>query len=251
MLAARASGSFSNSNFGEWTPMTTSSWSHFSSNGRSSSSTCRQFTQQKVQKSSSTILPRRSSRSRSTPPVFSQPRPRSADPRARAVRGWAASAEELMGPSEHCVGEWGPVRVTCAGIRGAPGGRGWRPVAGRSPRSPGRDPGRETRVQQGVQDQLGGRDGGCRRGHGDQGQSGLAGGAGAGAGVLESEGVGGVVAQGASSGGVHVGRGLGPFDGVGGLQHRQVLAQDRKSTRLNSSHVANSYADFCLKKKTK
>src|SRR5437870_12764515 len=25
---------------------------------------------------------------------------------------------------------------------------------------------------------------------------------------------------------------------------------DRKSTRLNSSHVANSYAVFCLKKKT-
>src|SRR5438067_6842478 len=26
---------------------------------------------------------------------------------------------------------------------------------------------------------------------------------------------------------------------------------DRKSTRLNSSHVSNSYAVFCLKKKTK
>src|SRR5439155_14549622 len=26
--------------------------------------------------------------------------------------------------------------------------------------------------------------------------------------------------------------------------------EDRKSTRLNSSHVANSYAVFCLKKKT-
>src|SRR5690625_5658137 len=26
--------------------------------------------------------------------------------------------------------------------------------------------------------------------------------------------------------------------------------KDRKSTRLNSSHVANSYAVFCLKKKT-
>src|SRR5438067_9200742 len=25
---------------------------------------------------------------------------------------------------------------------------------------------------------------------------------------------------------------------------------DRKSTRLNSSHVSSSYADFCLKKKT-
>src|SRR5690625_195620 len=28
------------------------------------------------------------------------------------------------------------------------------------------------------------------------------------------------------------------------------LSQDRKSTRLNSSHVAISYAVFCLKKKT-
>src|SRR5690625_6299277 len=30
-----------------------------------------------------------------------------------------------------------------------------------------------------------------------------------------------------------------------------VLRRDRKSTRLNSSHVAISYAVFCLKKKTK
>src|SRR5690625_7087940 len=29
----------------------------------------------------------------------------------------------------------------------------------------------------------------------------------------------------------------------------QQPAQDRKSTRLNSSHVANSYAGFCLTKK--
>src|SRR5438874_8155642 len=28
-----------------------------------------------------------------------------------------------------------------------------------------------------------------------------------------------------------------------------VIAPDRKSTRLNSSHVENSYAVFCLKKK--
>src|SRR5699024_11463642 len=28
-----------------------------------------------------------------------------------------------------------------------------------------------------------------------------------------------------------------------------TLEQDRKSTRLNSSHVSNSYAVFCLKKK--
>src|SRR5690625_6965440 len=31
----------------------------------------------------------------------------------------------------------------------------------------------------------------------------------------------------------------------------QTYAQDRKSTRLNSSHVAISYAVFCLKKKHK
>src|SRR5690625_5504316 len=30
---------------------------------------------------------------------------------------------------------------------------------------------------------------------------------------------------------------------------RRGLARDRKSTRLNSSHVATSYAVFCLKKK--
>src|SRR5690625_3546890 len=30
---------------------------------------------------------------------------------------------------------------------------------------------------------------------------------------------------------------------------RHLQGQDRKSTRLNSSHVANSYAVFCLKKK--
>src|SRR5271166_6764106 len=34
-----------------------------------------------------------------------------------------------------------------------------------------------------------------------------------------------------------------PFNG------RQMARRDRKSTRLNSSHVAISYADFCLKKK--
>src|SRR5256885_12993471 len=37
-------------------------------------------------------------------------------------------------------------------------------------------------------------------------------------------------------------------------QHRRALAQlvdgDRKSTRLNSSHLVISYAVFCLKKKT-
>src|SRR5690349_19189556 len=31
---------------------------------------------------------------------------------------------------------------------------------------------------------------------------------------------------------------------------KQVEGKDRKSTRLNSSHVESSYAVFCLKKKT-
>src|SRR5258708_11515842 len=33
------------------------------------------------------------------------------------------------------------------------------------------------------------------------------------------------------------------------LHHRQVDDEDRKSTRLNSSHQIISYAVFCLKKK--
>src|SRR5436309_2543968 len=32
--------------------------------------------------------------------------------------------------------------------------------------------------------------------------------------------------------------------------HGVAMVEDRKSTRLNSSHVKNSYAVFCLKKKT-
>src|SRR5690625_6790900 len=43
--------------------------------------------------------------------------------------------------------------------------------------------------------------------------------------------------------------------GVGGLSKTlnnvQQVLKDRKSTRLNSSHVAISYAVFCLKKKKK
>src|SRR5256885_9343793 len=34
------------------------------------------------------------------------------------------------------------------------------------------------------------------------------------------------------------------------LVPRNATAQDRKSTRLNSSHLVISYAVFCLKKKT-
>src|SRR6266704_2311372 len=34
-------------------------------------------------------------------------------------------------------------------------------------------------------------------------------------------------------------------------RHRRALQSDRKSTRLNSSHVSTSYAVFCSKKKNK
>src|SRR2546429_5365920 len=37
----------------------------------------------------------------------------------------------------------------------------------------------------------------------------------------------------------------------GGIERHRIHAQDRKSTRLNSSHGYISYAVFCLKKKTK
>src|SRR5690348_17526361 len=33
------------------------------------------------------------------------------------------------------------------------------------------------------------------------------------------------------------------------LEHARLVARDRKSTRLNSSHPSISYAVFCLKKK--
>src|SRR2546426_3456105 len=35
------------------------------------------------------------------------------------------------------------------------------------------------------------------------------------------------------------------------LQHHRAGVEDRKSTRLNSSHLVISYAVFCLKKKKK
>src|SRR5690606_41622638 len=42
------------------------------------------------------------------------------------------------------------------------------------------------------------------------------------------------------------------WDGRGlGLHEELHQARDRKSTRLNSSHVKTSYAVFCLKKKSK
>src|SRR5437868_12163163 len=45
--------------------------------------------------------------------------------------------------------------------------------------------------------------------------------------------------------------GSGPIDGWRSKLPLQVTERDRKSTRLNSSHVSISYAVFCLKKKKK
>src|SRR5215510_15732020 len=45
--------------------------------------------------------------------------------------------------------------------------------------------------------------------------------------------------------------GLGARLGRRRVDRVRVRARDRKSTRLNSSHVAISYAVFCLKKKKK
>src|SRR5699024_11796919 len=36
---------------------------------------------------------------------------------------------------------------------------------------------------------------------------------------------------------------------LSGVDYEEFIEQDRKSTRLNSSHVSISYAVFCLKKK--
>src|SRR6266508_1418582 len=46
-----------------------------------------------------------------------------------------------------------------------------------------------------------------------------------------------------------LGRGLYPGPFFGSVVLALPLLRDRKSTRLNSSHVAISYAVFCLKKK--
>src|SRR5256885_12175844 len=40
-------------------------------------------------------------------------------------------------------------------------------------------------------------------------------------------------------------------DGIPSHANRWLLHEDRKSTRLNSSHLVISYAVFCLKKKKK
>src|SRR5437773_5973331 len=54
------------------------------------------------------------------------------------------------------------------------------------------------------------------------------------------------VAGGAGGAGVRA-RGRGPT--LGGRRGRLAESVDRKSTRLNSSHITISYAVFCLKKK--
>src|SRR5207249_11636632 len=98
---------------------------------------------------------------------------------------------------------------------------------------------------------------GDRRGDGEAGGDGglarAAGSNGAGVHVRDPGGVGqaGDESQGRARGGARVReRGLrgGGYDGQGRCDHRR---RDRKSTRLNSSHVSISYAVFCLKKKNK
>src|SRR5690625_6639022 len=46
-------------------------------------------------------------------------------------------------------------------------------------------------------------------------------------------------------------RGASLIDGYCYVEGGELWMEDRKSTRLNSSHVAISYAVFCLKKKKK
>src|SRR6266566_2893029 len=46
-------------------------------------------------------------------------------------------------------------------------------------------------------------------------------------------------------------RGDSPGERLVGFQRARPIALDRKSTRLNSSHLVISYAVFCLKKKKK
>src|SRR5690349_23640476 len=57
----------------------------------------------------------------------------------------------------------------------------------------------------------------------------------------------------ASDPGGTVGKSYGAYDAKNKLDNRSlfVIRPDRKSTRLNSSHVEISYAVFCLKKKKK
>ena len=105
--------SFSLSNLAEWTPMTTSSLAYFFSSFARSGRMWMQLMQQKVQKSSRTILPRRSF-SRSGPAVLSQATP----PRAPAPAPPAGPAETRSAASLHA-----PATIAAAA---------WRSPAGRS-----------------------------------------------------------------------------------------------------------------------
>ncbi len=73
--AATDSASPSRANFGEWTPIVTSTSANSRSSGRSSSRTCRQFTQPEVQKSSSTTRPRSAANVSGLPSVLNQTSP--------------------------------------------------------------------------------------------------------------------------------------------------------------------------------
>src|SRR3712207_8277746 len=70
---------------------------------------------------------------------------------------------------------------------------------------------------------------------------------------LESEAVGGALGQvrrlGRGGGRPHLPQRVGAEDAV--VAPHQEGREDRKSTRLNSSHANISYAVFCLKKKTR
>src|SRR5205814_10544479 len=60
-----------------------------------------------------------------------------------------------------------------------------------------------------------------------------------------------MMAQGETLGLLHLQAGSpeGPGSGISGDARQRLAVQDRKSTRLNSSHLGISYAVFCLKKK--
>src|SRR5690625_1160156 len=57
-----------------------------------------------------------------------------------------------------------------------------------------------------------------------------------------------IAKEGSTFGFIQTRLGIIPGWGGGTLLYEKVPNRDRKSTRLNSSHVANSYAVFCMKK---
>src|SRR5699024_10906107 len=83
----------------ECTPTVTKTSEYFSSNGRSSSSTCKQYTQQNAQKSNMTILPRRSDKLRYSSPMLNQVSPTSSEARMRGAVGYEVIASILPYPA--------------------------------------------------------------------------------------------------------------------------------------------------------